>query len=134
MERGERVLYHQIHPVKLLTDVTTAIVAAVLLWDHRVALALVVGFVPAIVVSAILLRWADLEPYRQSAFGRYVARFMTRRVELARFAGLIPLWGGAWIRRPAVIAAGAAWILGCWLWGLRGPTSGVRQHSTNGHA
>ena len=44
---------------------------------------------------------------------------MTRRVELARFAGLLPLWLGAWFRQPLVIAAGILWILGCWLWGLR---------------
>jgi len=45
---------------------------------------------------------------------------MTRRVEAARFAGLIPLWGGARVRQPAIIVLGAAWIAGCWLWGLRG--------------
>lgn len=118
MDRAERLLYHQIHPLKLLTDVTTAIVAADLLWVHQLALALIVGFVPSIVVSAALLRWADLEPYRRSAFGRYVRRFMTRRVELARFAGLIPLWGGAWARRSIIVGVGVAWILACWLWGI----------------
>jgi hypothetical protein len=117
MQLGERVLYHQIHPLKLLTDVGAAIVATDLLWAHRPALALILGFVPSVVVSAALLRWADLEPYRRSPFGRYIRRFMTHRVELARLAGLVPLWGGAWLRRPAIIVAGAVWILGCWLWG-----------------
>jgi len=119
MDFAERVLYHQIHPVKLLTDISTSFIAAALLWTHRFGEAMLVGFVPAIVVSAALLRWADLEPYRASRFGRYVSGFMTRRVELARFAGLLPLWLGAWFRQPLVIAAGVLWILGCWLWGLR---------------
>ena len=119
MNRAERVLYHQIHPVKLATDIATAIVAAWLLWQHRLWIALIVGFVPSILVTAALLRWADLEPYRRSRFGQYVARFMTRRIEAARFAGLIPLWVGAWMREPVAIAAGAVWIVGCWLWGLR---------------
>jgi len=57
--------------------------------------------------------------YRRSAFGRYVARFMTRRVEVARLAGLLSLWGGAWMHNMTLIAAGAAWIIGCRLWGLR---------------
>lgn len=117
MEHNERVLYHQIHPLKLLTDVGTAIVATALFWRHRAGAAILVGFVPSIVITVILLRWADLEPYRRSAFGQYVRRFMTRRVEAARFAGLVPLWGGAWLGRPWLIAAGAAWIVGCWLWG-----------------
>jgi len=119
MRFAERALYHQIHPLKLFTDVSTAFIAAALLWTHRFGEAMVVGFVPAIVVSAALLRWADLEPYRASRFGRYVSGFMTRRVEAARFAGLVPLWGGAWFRSPLAMAAGVAWIAGCWLWGLR---------------
>lgn len=123
MQRRERVLYHQIHPLKLLTDVATAALATALLWRHHLLLALIVGFLPSLVISAVLLRWADLEPYRRSAAGRYIARFMTRRVELARLVGLLPLWGGAWIQRAAVIAFGIAWIGGCWLWGLRAPMS-----------
>jgi hypothetical protein len=117
MTLSERVLYHQIHPLKLFTDVSTAAIASYLLWEHRLGLALLVGFVPSIVVSAVLIRWADLEPYRRSAFGRYVGRFMTRRVEIARLAGLIPLWAGSWVHRPALIAVGVVWIIGCWLWG-----------------
>ena len=119
MELAERVLYHQIHPLKLLTDWATAFIAAALFWSHRPAEALVVGFVPSIVVTAALLRWADLEPYRASRFGECVSGFMTRRVEMARFAGLLPLWLGAWFHSPAAMVAGVAWIVGCWLWGLR---------------
>lgn len=118
MDRRERLLYHQLHPVKLTTDVATAAVSAILLWQHRLASAVVIGFVPSIVMSVILVRWGDLERYRRSAFGRYVSRFMTRRVELARLAGLIPLWGGAWLRSPTLIALGVLWIAGCWLLGL----------------
>jgi hypothetical protein len=119
MEFTERVLYHQIHPLKLFTDWSTALVAAALLWAHHLAAALAVGFVPSLAVTAALLRWADLEPYRASRFGRYISRFMTRGVEAARFTGLLPLWAGAWYRSPIVMAAGAAWIVGCWLSGLR---------------
>ena len=119
MDFTERVLYHQIHPLKLLTDWSTAFIAVALLWSHRLIAALIVGFVPAIVVSAALLRWADLEPYRASRFGRYVEGFMTRRVEMARLAGLLPLWLGAWYRQPLIVGVGVVWIVGCWMWGLR---------------
>ena len=119
LSRADRLLYHQIHPLKLFTDISTAAAASLLFWAHRPAAAFLVGFIPSIVVSGALVRWADLEPYRRSAFGKYVAQFMTRRVEVARLAGLLPLWGGAWARRPALILAGVAWIVGCWLWGAR---------------
>src|SRR5215510_2141826 len=122
MERRERVLYHQIHPIKLFTDVGTATVSTILFWHHALGAALVVGFVPSIAVSYVLIRWGDLEPYRNSSFGRYVRRFMTRRVEAARFGGLVPLWGGAWSHRLGIVGLGALWIVGCWLWGLRKTT------------
>lgn len=119
MELRERILYHQIHPLKLATDIATAFGAAALLWGHHVASGLTLGLLPSLAVSAVLLRWADLEPYRSSRFGRYVKTFMTRRVELARLAGMLPIWLGAWRRSPLTIAAGVVWILGCWLWGVR---------------
>ena len=119
MDRRDRLLYHQIHPLKLATDVGTSVIAAAAFWRHALILGVAVGFVPSIFVTVALLRWANLERYASSSFGRYVRRFMTRRVEAARFAGLIPLWGGAWLHRPAVIGLGALWIVSCWLWGVR---------------
>ena len=119
MELNERVLYHQIHPFKLLTDWSAAFAAAALLWNHRPIEALVIGFVPSALVTIALVRWANLEPYRESRFGHYVSGFMTRRVKVARFGGLLPLWIGAWFRSPVAMAAGVVWIIGCWLIGLR---------------
>lgn len=123
LDLRERVLYHQIHPLKLIVDWTTALGAAALFWQHRAAYAFALGFIPSIIASAALISWADLARYRDSAFGRYVRHFMTRRVEAARFLGLIPLWGGAWRHAPLAMLAGVAWIVGCWLWGLRPKSS-----------
>jgi len=118
MDLRDRILYHQIHPLKLATDWGTAFGAAALFWQHRAAPAFALGLIPPVIVSLVLIRWGDLEPYRESRFGRYVARTMTRRVEGARLFGLLPFWGGAWVRRPDILGAGVAWICGCWLWGV----------------
>jgi hypothetical protein len=123
MELRERVLYHQIHPLKLATDAATAFGAAALLWRHHLASGLILGLLPPLAVTAALLRWADLESYRTSRFGRYVSAFMTRRIELARLAGMLPLWLGAWRRSLITMLAGVVWIVGCWLWGLRRSSS-----------
>src|SRR5262245_35381745 len=114
----ERALYHQIHPLKLATDWGTAFGASSLFWQHRLGLGLLLGFIPSIVVPVILMLWVDLERYRNSAFGRYLRRYMSRRIEAARFLGLIPLWGGAWIHRPVVVVAGVAWIAVWWVGGF----------------
>ena len=118
MDLRARLLYHQVHPLKLLTDWGTAVAAAYLLWGHRLGAALLVGLVPSIVVSVTLIRWADLAPYEASPFGRYLARHMTRAVEGVRFAGIAVVWGAAWAHRPLLMALGVALILGAWAWGF----------------
>lgn len=121
MYARERQIYHQIHPFKLATDVVSALAAAAFFWQHSLAIALGVGLLPPIVASALVLRFANLDRYRDSRIGAYIGRNMTRRVEVARLAGLLPLWGGAWLQRGFLIAAGIVWILLCWLWCFRPP-------------
>jgi len=69
------------------------------------------------VVSGLLIRWADLEPQRRSAVGRYVARHMTPSMQGLRFAGNAVISLGAWYRRPGLLVAGLAMVLFGWLRG-----------------
>ena len=59
MNPEEKYLYHQIHPLKLLTDWVTGIVALYPLWQHKLALALVIALVPPPIVSYVLIRFTD---------------------------------------------------------------------------
>jgi hypothetical protein len=61
MDQKEKMLYHQIHPLKLLVDWGTMPVSLLLFWKHKPALALLVGFLPSIVATALMMRYADLE-------------------------------------------------------------------------
>lgn len=115
--RREKILYHQIHPLKLATDSTAGFAALYLLWRRRLLPALAVALLPAIVVSWALIRWADLEPYRRSRLGRYVDRYMTRRMEAVRLLGYAVMAVGAWLRRPAFLTAGLLVITFGWLRG-----------------
>jgi len=83
----EKRLYHQIHPLKLFTDWSTGFIALYMLWRRHLSLALILMFVPGIIVSSLLVRWATLEPYKQSAFGHYVKRSITPSMEAVRLAG-----------------------------------------------
>lgn len=118
MDLRGRVLYHQVHPLKLATDWTTAAFAASLLWKHRLAWALLVGFGPSILVSAALVRFADLTACKESPLGRYISGFMTRSVELGRFLGLAVFWGGAWVGSTPLMVLGVGVIIACWARGL----------------
>lgn len=118
MDSAEKRLYHQIHPAKLLTDWGMLALALYLLWRRRWRLALIVTFVPSIIASYLLIRYADLAPYKASPFGHYVARSMTRSMEGVRFAGAGVMMLGAWQRRPWLLPVGLLIILAGWLRGL----------------
>jgi hypothetical protein len=124
MDRRESVLYHQIHPLKLAVDWTTGVAALYLLWRRRPVIALAIGFVPSILISALLLRFADpagLELLRASAFGRYVRRYMTPAMQALRLVGFAIMAAGAWSHRAWLIAAGLATTLLAWVRGVIWP-------------
>jgi hypothetical protein len=120
MTPREKVLYHQIHPAKLVTD-CAALIALYPLWRHELAIALVIMLVPPPVASWLVIRYANLERQRQSAFGHYVARSMTRAMEAVRLGGMIVIAVGTWNRSVITMACGAAVILFGWTRGLLMP-------------
>lgn len=117
----ERALYHQIHPLKLAVDILATLPALYLLWRHELVWGLVVTFVPSIIITAILLRWARLEWLRDSAFGRYLARNMSQLWQGMRVLGLLVMMVGAWAHLWALIPLGLLVVLVAWLRGLLRP-------------
>ncbi len=118
MTPSEKVLYHQIHPLKLGTDGTFALVSLYFFWQHRFWLALVLHVAPPILASALVISLADLEKQKHSAFGRYVKRMMTRTVEAVRLAGDIVMVFGAWYHSYTLIVGGLVIVVAAWLSGL----------------
>ena len=119
MDFEEKVLYHQIHPAKLAADIGSSLVSTYLMWRHMFVAAVLTAVVPAAMASVLVIRFADLEKRKRSPFGRYVGRYMNRRVEAWRFFGQVLMWGGAWYRVGWLLPAGlgivvAAWASGAW--------------------
>jgi hypothetical protein len=79
-----------------------------------------VQIVPPIVVSSILIRWADLEPQRRSALGRYVKQQMPPSMQALRLLGDGVMTLGAWQRRPSLLVLGLCLILVGWFRGKLG--------------
>ena len=117
LEPRDRQLYHQIHPLKFLADGTAELISLPLFWRHHLGRGLVAHFVPPILASFALIRWANLEPYQRSPFGRYVARWMSPRMQALRLIGDLVMVVGAWRRQWMVILAGALLVLFGWLRG-----------------
>ena len=70
MDTRDRALYHQIHPGKLATDTSSAIVSLALLWQHRLSAWLVVMLVPPVVASSRLVARGRLDWIAASRFGQ----------------------------------------------------------------
>ncbi|HEY8209272.1 MAG TPA: hypothetical protein VIG99_17410 [Myxococcaceae bacterium] len=117
MDRRERLLVHQIHPAKLATDISVAIVSTVFFWRHEWVAALAVIAVPAPVASALLMR-SDLSRWRATAAGQHVLTHMTTPMMAVRSAGAVVMALGGWWRSPALIAASVALIVLGWSRGL----------------
>jgi hypothetical protein len=114
MTFAERVLYHQIHPAKLFADTATALVAIDLFWRHALAPGLIMALLPPLLVSAVLLREADLERYRSSVMGAYLRRFMPPWVQAVRLFGVALAFYAAWYHVPAGVIGGLALVALCW--------------------
>lgn len=118
MNFKEKQLYHQIHPIKLLTDWVTGIMAFYFLWFHQLFIALIVMFIPSVVVSIVIIKYVNLRDIKHSAFGKYVRMSMTKTMEAVRFAGFAIALFGAWYHMAWLIIAGMIIIFIGWLRGL----------------
>ena len=124
MDFGEKVLYHQIHPAKLAADVGGSLASTYLMWRRRFVAAMLAAFVPAVLASVLVIRYADLEKRKHSPFGRYIGRYMDRRVEAWRFVGQVVVWVGAWYRVGKLVPIGVAIVVAAWASGVwRKPTN-----------
>jgi hypothetical protein len=115
---AERALYHQIHPAKLFADTATALFAIDLFWRHALVPGLIVALLPPLLVSAVLLREADLERYRSSPMGAYLRQFMPPWVQALRLFGVGAAFYAAWYHVPAGVVSGLALVAICWANGI----------------
>jgi hypothetical protein len=115
---AERALYHQIHPAKLFADTATSLIAIDLFWRHELIPGLIMALLPPVLVSAVLLREADLGRYRSSPMGAYLRRFMPPWVQTVRVFGVAVAFYSSWHQVPAGIYGGLALVAVCWANGL----------------
>ena len=54
MSLRERILYHQIHPVKLAVDLASGLLSAWVIWNHKLWMAMAVARLPPVIV---ILGW-----------------------------------------------------------------------------
>ena len=127
LDFSERSLYQQIHPAKLATDISTSLISLYLFWLRDIASGLIVGIVPSIVASVVIIRFVSLDKYKESSFGTYIGRYMTRNMQALRAIGQMVGWIGAWFQLIWIVATGYVVILLAWLRGKLFPESHSRK-------
>jgi hypothetical protein len=114
----DRILLHQVHPLKLAADISASVISNALLWQHRPVVGIVTRFALPVVGSAIVLSSADVERLRETAAGRYVLANMSPGAIAVRLAGDVVMAVGSWYRRPPLIALGLLIVAAGWSEGL----------------
>jgi hypothetical protein len=114
----EKVLFHQIHPAKLATDIAAAVISLYFLWQHQLVIGLLTHFVPPPIASFAVIRFANLDPSKTSPLGTYIARYMTPAAQGTRLAGDFLTVVAAWYQSPLGIVLGLAMVFVAWTYGL----------------
>jgi hypothetical protein len=114
MDLQERILYHQIHPLKLATDLISGALALYFAWQQQLGAATVAALAPSVLVTFYLTQFVDLSPQKNSTPGAYVAKYMTDKIQQARLFGYGLMFLGAWERNWIGIAAGLGLIAFGW--------------------
>ncbi len=114
----DRILLHQVHPLKLAADILASLISNALLWQHRPVAGIVTRYALPVVGSAIVLLTADAERLRGTAAGRYVLANMSPGAMAVRLAGDVVMAVGSWSRRPPLIALGLLIVAAGWSQGL----------------
>ena len=118
MTFNEKKLYHQIHPLKLGVDISTGCYTTWLAWQHNWFWFLLLLVIPSLIISYLLIQFANLEPLKNSKFGKYLKIHMTTRIEAIRLSGQIIMWIAAWYHVIFMIIFGFLLIICGWCNGL----------------
>lgn len=118
MELNEKLLYHQIHPLKFCIDFSTGLFTTYLAWNHNLFWFLILFLTPSVLITILLIKFADLESLKNSDFGKYVKKYLSKTIEGIRLAGQFLMWTAAWLHLPVLIGIGFVVIIGGWLFGL----------------
>ena len=119
MTPREKVLYQQIHPAKLSADVVAAIISFYFFWNHELLIGLLIHILMPIAGSALVIRFADLDPLAASRLGRYIAKHMGPIPQGVRLLGDLVMSAGSWYHSALTMVAGLMVIVLAWLHGLR---------------
>jgi hypothetical protein len=91
MTLKEKILFHQVHPAKLATDIGAAVISLYFFWQHDLVVGLLIHLIPPPIGSFVVIRFANLEHYKNSQLGAYLVRYMTPTAQTTRLLAISTL-------------------------------------------
>ena len=92
----EKLLYQQLHPIKLGADAAALFIAAVLLWEQHLLRALVVAAALPLGASLVMLSSTAEETWARLRSGQHERLAVTAAIVCIRVAAMFAIWAGAW--------------------------------------
>lgn len=102
----DKIRYVEIHPFKISADIFGGIIGIYLLWQHYLILALSITYLPSFATGFLLMKYVNLEKYKNSKAGRYI-KDKSLLFEMISFMGQAVIGLGAWYHNMSVIVIGA---------------------------
>jgi hypothetical protein len=119
MTTQEKILYHQIHPLKLFTDIISCVLLLFFFWHHDLFRGLIAGFVAPVIVSTALILRGNLDEIKNSGAGKYLHKYMGRLMQLLRIIGFCVMIVGAWNQQSFFLYIGGFVLLLAWFHGTK---------------
>ena len=104
MTMKEKILFHQVHPAKLATDIAAAFISLYFFWQHDIVVSLLTHLVPPPIASFAVIHFANLESYKNSHLGAYLVRYMTSTAQATRLVGDVIMVFAAWLPNEEQLA------------------------------
>ena len=123
----EKILYHQVHWLKLLSDISVSVFTTWLLWHHNVFWFLIFCLAPSVIASFFIIKFVDLGKLKRSSLGKYIEKYLTSLIGAIRMAGQIIVWIGGWYHLPFLIVIGVLIVIAAWCNGLLFSGTGLPQ-------
>lgn len=114
----DKIRYVEIHPIKIAVDILFGIVAFYLFWEHYLLTGIAAAYLPTILAAIIIMKYLDLEKYKNSKAGKYILKHKTLTADLSSIIGEIIIWIGAWHHSIYVLLVGLIVYLSSYCYGI----------------
>ncbi|MBI3627042.1 hypothetical protein HY224_03280 [Candidatus Uhrbacteria bacterium] len=113
----EKILYHQVHPLKLIIEWSGALLALYFFWQGEMWKGIFMAFLPAVFSSWLVIQWADFKSIKNTHLGQNFKHYLAKHLKALRMLGYLLTVLGAIYNSTSTVTFGLAVIITSWFTG-----------------